>query len=274
MEQTRNQKVLRQRFLFRVIIMVLSGICCILYGFFNSCCPAFWGVILGLSGSALVWSFVELFDFFIETYQQFTNERCQFFIMTEHHWSQLRSIFRTEVNIEKIPWDKVSELVDNLYSETAAFPFQGGVYAISKEFETAATYITRLYWKTHGYIHSREKKNTREYWEPFYKTFVFLTSEVAKEPAKTFTDFSRINDQIDALRKIDISFLDFNHPKGMVYHDELGDLGESISIPSGEMQYKTFKPAYNFHQKFHEKFPHGAFFTIASLMLRRIKKWK
>ncbi len=71
-----------------------------------------------------------------------------------------------------------------------------------------------------------------------------------------------------------ISFEDFNHPEGMIHHYELGDLGENISIPSGKLQRKTLKPAYDFRQKFHESPPHGAFISVMGLLFRRIKKWK
>lgn len=274
MEQTRDQRVLRQRFWFRLFVFLFSAAGCISYCFFNSDWPTGWGVILGLAGSALVWSFVDLFDFFIETYRQFTSERSQFFIMTEAHWSQLRSVFGSDTKIEELPWKTIADIVDDLYSKTASFPFQGGIYSISKEFESAADYITRMYWKSHGYQHSTAKKNTRDYWEPFYSDFVSIQSEVAKEPAKTFTDFSLINDRIDALREMDVSFRDYNHPEGMISFHELGDLGESISIPSGQIQYKTFKPAYDFHRKFHENPSHGAFITVMGLLFRHLKKWK
>lgn len=154
MKQTRDQRVLCQRFLFRLLVLLFSVAGCILYGNFNNYSPTVWAIILGLSGSALVWSFVELFDFFIETYRQFTNERSQFFIMTEVHWSQLRSIFRSDISVEELPWEKIADIVDDLYSKTASFPFQGGIYSISKEFESAVDYITRMYWKSHGYQHS------------------------------------------------------------------------------------------------------------------------
>ena len=268
------QDVLRCRWGFRTVLFVISLLFCIAYLFFNTCNPILWGVIFGLSGSILTWSFVESIDFFIETYHQFEIERNKFFSMTENHWSQLRSVFKSNTSIEKLPWEKIADIVANLYSKTASFPFQGGIYSISKEFESAADYITRMYWKSHGYQHSTAKKNTRDYWEPFYRDFVSIQSEVAKEPAKTFTDFSLINDRIDALREIDVSFRDYNHPEGMISFHELGDLGESISIPSGQIQYKTFKPAYDFHRKFHENPPHGAFITVMGLLFRHIKKWK
>lgn len=274
MEQRRVQCVLRCRFWFRFSIFIISLIICIAYLKFYSCNPAVWGFILGLSGSTLTWAFVELFDFFVETYHQFASERSQFFLITEDYWSQLRRIFRAEVDIKDIPWKQVESIVAHLYSKVASFPFQGGIYSISKEFETAVTYITRLYWKTHGYIRSVEKKDTQDYWEPFYKVFVLRSKELAKEPVKTLFDFSCINKQIDALRKIDISFQDFSHPEGMIDYLGLGDLGESMSVVSGVIQYKTFKPAYDFHQNFNEKPPHGSFSTVMGLLFRRTKSWK
>lgn len=186
----------------------------------------------------------------------------------------MQSVFRKETDIKDIPWEKVADIINDLYSKVASFPFQGGIYSISKEFETAATYITRLYWKSHGYIYCKEKKNTQDYWEPFYKTFVSITSEFAKEPSKIFKDFAQIDNQINDLREIDISFQNFDHPDGMIEYNEIGDLGESISIPSGKLEYKTFIPAYDFHQEFHQDPPHGVFLTVIGLLFRKIKKWK
>ena len=274
MEQKKNQKVLRLRFWFRLVMLSVSTAACTLYCIFNSDWPTGWGVILGLSGSAFVWALVELFDFFVETYRQFTIERSQFLITTENHWSQLRSVFRSDTSIEALPWEEVAAIVDDLYSKTALFPFQSGVYSTSKEFESAADYITRMFWKLHGYQHSTAKKNTRDYWEPFYRDFVWIKSEIVEDPVEKFTEFSHINDSIDTLREINISFEDFNCPKGMIRYCELGDLGENVSMPSGKMQRKTLKTAYDFHQKFHENPPHGAFITVMGLLFRHVKEWK
>lgn len=273
MEQKRNQKLLRQQFWFRLLVLISLIAGCVLYGFLNIYSLALWGIVLGVSGSALVWSFVELIDFFVKTYQQYTNERNQFFIMVENHWKQLQSIFKTQVDIINIPWEEVVTIIDDLYNTAASFPFQGCIYSISKEFETASIYITRLYWKSHGYMYSIKKENTQDYWEPFYKTFVLITSELPQKPMKTLKNLCCINNQIDALQEIDISFLDFDHPTGMIFHNNLGDLEKSISILSGEIQYKTFKPAYDFHEEFYENVPHGSFLAVMYLLFRRTKKW-
>lgn len=229
---------------------------------------------MGLSGSTLTWAFVELVDFFIETYRQFIMERSQFLIMVERHWGQLKSIFRTQTPIENIPWEDVNKIIEDLYSQAAAFPFQGGVYSISKEFETASMYITRLYWKMDGYVSGDViKKREQGYWNPLYRVFVSIQSETIKNPARTLSDFYGFDIQIDALREIDVSFDDYSHPANLIDCNEYGDLGESFSIPSGEIKYTTFKPAYDFHQKFHEDPPRGVFLTVMGLIFRKIKEW-
>ena len=67
MERNCYRSALRARFLFRLAVLTLSIVACVAYLGFHAYRPVVWGIILGLAGSALVWAFVELIDFFVET---------------------------------------------------------------------------------------------------------------------------------------------------------------------------------------------------------------
>lgn len=58
------QRALRARFLFRLAVLALSIAACIAYLGVHAYRPVVWSVIWDLVGSALVWAFVELIDFF------------------------------------------------------------------------------------------------------------------------------------------------------------------------------------------------------------------
>lgn len=72
MEFKRKQTVLRQKFWFRFAVCAASIISGFLYLILNDN-TSFWGMIVGICGSALVWSLVELFDFFIHTFYQYES---------------------------------------------------------------------------------------------------------------------------------------------------------------------------------------------------------
>ena len=273
MEQERSQYVLRQRFGFRVVILILSIIGCALYFILDADYPILSGFIFGLSGSGFMWALVEIIDFFIEIHRIFEEERSRFFVMVENYWSQLRDIFRVAADAKDVKWEEVFDCIDNLYNDMTRFPFQGGIYSISKEFEDAVIYITRLYWKAHGYANSREKRNTRDYWKAFYNDFVEVSRNHSRTSEKEIREFTTINRKIDELRRIEVSFDDFNHPEDMINYQDYGDLGRSLSFTSGETQYRTFKPAHDFHEKFHIDAQYSVFPVVCELLSRKIKKW-
>lgn len=185
----------------------------------------------------------------------------------------MRDIFRSKSEAKDVPWEDVFNNVNDLYNDTAAFPFHGNVYPISEEFEKAAYYITRLYWKADGYKYSKKRNDTQEYWETFYKTFVMISDDLPGKSQKTLEEIMQLNEKIDKLRDIDVTFEEFDHPKGMIDYCDIGDLGKNISLPSGKIQYRTFKPAYDFHCEFNEGQKNGVIVTVVNLLRRKTKQW-
>ena len=272
MEQERKQKVLREKIIFRSGVLLLSVVICILYILYNKYYPAIWGVALGIAGSALVWSLVEIVDFFINTDEVFEEERSQFFGIVETHWSELKDCFRNTEDAQDVDWDKVFNKIDDIYNDVAMFPFKGSTYSISKEFEDAAIYITRLYWIAHGYKYSTVEKG-QDYWDSFYNIFVKVSDHPTENYGKDLKKIGSINQKIDELRKIELSFDDFSYPKGMIDNRDIGNLGKNFSLTSGKWRYKTFKPIYDFHEKFHIDTKYGTFLVVKGILRRKIKQW-
>lgn len=272
MEQERKQKDLREKFFFRAAVFLISILICLLYGLFNENNSSIWGVALGLAGSALVWAFVEIVDFFINTNEIFEEERSEFFGMIETHWSELKDCFRNTEDAQDVDWDKVFNKIDAIYNDVAVFPFKGSTYSISKEFEDAAIYITRLYWIAHGYKYSTAKKG-QDYWDSFYNIFVNVSDHPTENYGKDLKKIGSINQKIDELRKIELSFDDFSYPEGMIDNRDIGNLGEKFSPTSGKWRYKTFKPIYDFHKKFHIDTKYGTFLVAKEILLHKVKQW-
>ena len=67
MELKRKQKVLRNKFLFRVFVCIFALVGSALY-LLPKKDSDLWTIIIGACGSALVWALVELFDFFVQRY--------------------------------------------------------------------------------------------------------------------------------------------------------------------------------------------------------------
>ena len=273
MESKREQCALKRKLCFRIFVFAISMLITLGYVIWNKNNATIWTVMVGFSGSAAVWALVEIVDFFIETYQTFEKESNDFSIMIEEHWSKLRDIFRSKSEAKDVPWEDVFNNVNDLYNDIAAFPFHGNVYPISEEFEKAAYYITRLYWKADGYKYSKKRNDTQEYWEAFYKTFVMISDDLPGKSKKTLEEIMQLNEKIDKLRDIDVTFKEFDHPKGMIDYCDVGDLGKTVSLPSGEIQYKTFKPAYDFHREFNENQKDGVIVTVVNLLRRKTKQW-
>lgn len=273
MERNCYRSALRARFLFRLAVLTLSIVACVAYLGFHAYRPVVWGIILGLAGSALVWAFVELIDFFVETHVQFIAERNRFFIMVQEYWHQLRQLLRNKKNTTEISWNEIKEAIDNLYTETARFPFDGPVYTLSREFELAVNYITRLYWKSDGYINAPEKQKDADFWEPLYEDLVWINTKSVKDFFNVAREFSELNVKLSALKDIEVSFEDFHHPDGLMSMDPYANMEKSITIPPGEMTSVTFKPAYDFQNRFHENPPDGTFLTIIKILFRRLAQW-
>lgn len=132
MEFIRKQKVIRQRFAFRMIVFFLSSLCCVLYAFYSLGSPQIWGIVIGISASALVWSIVEICDFFINTYYEYETERSAFLKITTMYFSKIKDIIRD--NVEEIPMHEIKQVINELYSEMTNIELSFNEYCVDKNY--------------------------------------------------------------------------------------------------------------------------------------------
>lgn len=99
-----GKKLLPESSTYSLFVPISSAgsVACVAYLGFHAYRPVVWSVIWDLVGSALVWAFVELIDFFVETHVQFIAEWTRFFIMVQEYWHQLRQLLRNKKNTTEI----------------------------------------------------------------------------------------------------------------------------------------------------------------------------
>lgn len=268
MEFKRKQKVLRQKFIFRVLICIVSLICSMLYLRFNDD-SSLWGMIVGLSGSALVWSLVELFDFFIQTYFQFESERNVFLGITVGYFCKMKKIIRE--NDKKIPMQDLRKIVEELHDKMNEFVFDGKIYPMSKEFELCSNYIERMYWKFYSCcleIKDECEERTENY-EKLYKSII-LIEEQKEKTLKNFFREMNVQKNYAEMTDIDLSFEPFQLPDGIVTEDLTGNLGETITVLDKVRVTKTFIPDLKL-QGIYSDSKNGCFCTVMSLIFRRVR---
>lgn len=149
MEQNRSRLLLRKIFQFRLFSFVVSFLILYLrirYEVWNDIDEKGW--IIGVAGSALVWSMVEMVDFFVKTYEQYCKERVRFWVMVESAFSEIENVIKAD--LENISWSVVFDIIKNLQSKAARFPFENGIYTCSREFYKSYYYIENLRFKLLG----------------------------------------------------------------------------------------------------------------------------
>ena len=103
MEQNRSRLLLRKIFQFRLFSFVVSFLILYLrirYEVWNDIDEKGW--IIGVAGSALVWSMVEMVDFFVKTYEQYCKERVRFWAMVVSAFSEVENVIKAD--LENISW--------------------------------------------------------------------------------------------------------------------------------------------------------------------------
>lgn len=268
MEFKRKQRVLRNKFWFRIIICILSllGIAFYLLYKINT---SLWSIIIGVCGSALVWSLVELVDFIIQTHYQYESERNTFFGIISNHFCKMKTIIRENDN--EIPMHDLKKIVNELYDETNKFIFSSNIYPISKEFEMCSNYIERMYWKFYscctGIYENCEEKT--EYYKKLYDA-ILLVKEDQELTSKRFFDGlssqKRINEMID----IELSFEKYNLPENLLKQDITGNIKECFTVPGNIRKTTTFIPDLDF-QNFYISGKSNALFVCICLLFRKIR---
>ena len=268
MEFKRKQTALRQKLSFRIIICVLSLLGSGLYLFFNDN-TSMWGVIIGICGSALVWSLVELFDFFVQTFYQYESERNAFLGLLSNDFGRIKTIIRA--NKDEIPMHEIKGIVTELYDNLNSFIFGNNIYPISKEFERCSNYIERLFWKfdacCSGIYDDCEEKD--EYYKKLYDSLV----EVKKEKdatSKRFFDGMATAKTLSKMTDIELSFDTYKLPLNTVDYCVTGNLGESFQVPGNLRTTFTFVPDIAFNDVFRNNST-KACRTVLCLVFRKVK---
>lgn len=268
MEFKRKQNVLRQKFWFRVSVCILS----ILFSISYIVCSGksvVWGVIIGICGSALVWSLVELVDFFINTFYQYESERNTFLGLVFEYFSKMKQIIRS--NKDDISMHEIKTNVDELYNEMNNFIFSSNVYPISKEFDKCSNYIERMYWKFDacctGLYDDCEEKT--EYYKKLYDSIIVFEEEKEKT-SKRFFDGMRIEKTLSEMTDIELSFDKYKLPENMVDENVIGNISDSFSIPGNIRTTMTFKPDIDFYD-LSRKNKFNAFRTVLCMLFRKVR---
>lgn len=268
MEQKRMQNVLREQFGFRVLIFLVALLGCVGYGLYGKQAPIIWGIVLGTAASALVWASVELFDFFVSTYHQYCLERGAFILMVTGYWSKIRTLLSTDKN--EICWSKIKGVVEELYAKTAQYPFSGGVYATSREFQDAASYITRMYWRVRGCFWNLDDVAPESCQaESLYDMF-FVIENGERNGEVFLSDLSNLETEMEELRDVELSFEKFDVPKYSFKTMRPGVMWEEIDADHNTHVQWRFRPQADFGRKFGETPANGAVITVLWLIFRRI----
>lgn len=238
-----NQKLLKQKFYSRIIVAVVTMLICFL------ACKLKEGsnvktLMFGIAGSAFAWSFVEIIDFFINTFDAYKEQRIKLLRTIFCHFAELKELVRID-KIEEFDLEKVNKVIENLTRDVFAFPFDGRVYSISSEFQKIANYISRMYWKTSGVVHFGDNAHK----ELLYNSFVTQSSEYSNTKCMQFMkDFASLPSKYEELSEIEIIFEFLPEPD--IVRDSLeGNLHQSVQLggkESGIVKNKTFKPDIDF----------------------------
>lgn len=269
MEFKRKQKVLRQKFWFRFIVLAFSILGSYLYVKYNDKTDL-WGVIIGICGSALVWSLVELVDFFVNTFYQYESERNEFFGFVFEYFKKIKQVIRANFDKE-LPMHEIRKYVNELYEEMNNYIFSNNVYPISKEFYECSNYIERMYWKFDacciGIYDNCEEKN--DYYKKLYDAIILVQKD--KEPtSKRFFDGMNIEKLYSEITNIELSFDKYKLPDGLIEEDVIGNLNEKFTVPGNIRETTTFIPDIVFY-KLNKESKSNVFKTPLCLLFRKVE---
>lgn len=269
MEFKRKQKVLRQKFGFRVIVCIAALVVSGLYLKQNSDLPI-WGVVIGVCGSAFAWSIVEIFDFIINTFFQYENERNDFFKFTTNYWGKIKNVIRSDK--ENIPTHEIKKIVDEFYDELNSFIFSSNVYAISYEFHQCANYIERTFWKFYACCWGTNENLPKdsECYQELYDCLILIKEEQERTSGRLFDSMS-FDQTISEMTNIELSFEKYQIPDNILEEGVIGNIGESFTIPGNVYKTITFRPDLSFYE-LNTNGNSNALFTVLHLIFIKIDR--
>lgn len=230
-DEARNR--LRKRFMARIYICFLSLLLISITAYIANCNQLWSNILMGVSCSALVWSIVELYDFFIDTYYKYIEEKFKFSDELNQEILPLRAIFRKNKTAEEIPWYLVKESVEKIRTSICIFSRKSDVFILTEEWENISNYITRLYWKTTSYITGSELAEEEELYSVFVDTRVISDYEWVMAMGKDSNDSAT---KWSALKNIEINITpvdQFLLSTNKLLENDIGE-GKSLRL------YQTF----------------------------------
>ena len=267
MEIKRKQNVLRNKFWFRITICLLALTTSIIYLLLKND-SHFWSVIIGVSGSALVWALVELVDFFIQTQYRYESERNTFLGIITDSFCKIKSIIRA--SDDEIPMHELKSITLNLYEEINNFLFNNDIYPVSKEFELCCNYVERMRWKFDaccvGIHDDCEERN--ECYQKLYDAILLVKKEKELTSKRFFECFSSQKSEWE-MTNIELSFDKITLPEGLIDHEVEGNIKDSFMIPGNIHETITFVPDIDFKNIFHND--KSNILVVFELLFRTIK---
>lgn len=281
MESKRLQNVLRWKFGFRIIILIITVAMVLWISCFEDVdgkriVQNDWiyfetnvdmvNFIFGVAASGVFWSIVELFDLIINTKSLYCSERNKLIFIVDEYLCEMINVLSKKKN-EEIDWEKFRECKDELWGKVARYPFECDIYTISEEFQEIANYIWRLSWKFDGcffYKTNEVKKNA------FYSSVVSIvkfTDRCRVEELDIFT----LKDNMDEMAKIELNFEPLELPKGLMIVGQKGNLGKYTNLTNNYSIYTTFLPRLIFEEKVIRRPVENSIVLIFKLLWRTIK---
>lgn len=270
MQRKLLQKVLRKQFWFRSAVLLISLIGFVLYVVIN--CD-WWlkidDLVLGICGSAFVWSLVEIFDFFVKTYSRYCSERAEYLLNIQKVFDNIVDIIRNST--EDNNWEEVCDLAENLYRMSCKYPFKSEFFALSKEFFEVHSYLERLFWKmtATNYLSRLGKK------EAYYKNIIInALVKVETETESDIENFAADNKELvetwKKIAEIPLNFKHYDIPSKAINYETKGNISYTFSFPGNIHTYKTFVPSMDF-EKIHNKKINSVVSTVLKIIFRKLE---
>lgn len=266
MEQKRIRSVLRKRFFFRASVLIMAVLGCIGYAANYKANDPLWGIVFGLSGSALVWALVELFDFFVQTHHQFCLDRSNFINMLEEYFSKTKDLIRKDK--ANIPWAEIQIVWNELWDRVAHYPFTGSLYCICKEFDAIANYIEHIYWQFYACF-GLTGNDSQEPGSPFEQKLhdkMISTDRETDATSAYFFEAANYHSIWLKIAEMEPSFDKIDLPDGLIKYGVRGDLGEQFSIPGNVHTYTTLRPRLELLERINRSHYTSSLITVTALI--------
>ena len=268
MEMKYSQTVLRNRFIFRLGVFILSLLFFIIY-WKTKGTATIYNILLGVSGSLCAWALVELIDFIIETCQKYWHQRNQFFLMLNDYWHEMNILLKSEP--DDISYEGIKDVIERMYNEVAQYPFKAEVYTISKEWEQYVNYIIRLHEAFWGnFFHGAGYKYSMNENKKYLYSILVKEEKILPNCLTYKNDIDEIVRQAEIFSRIEISFEKLEESKAIRYTSR-GLIKETFDIMKSEVTLYSLKPQLDFEEIYLRNNKEPGFLSIMKLLFREIQ---